>query len=215
MADLPTMFSYNALISTRSGHLVLHHRDKRLAMTKSGSTLTLVGSTTAYEIRPSGLAILQKEATPTQAGPIAEPTASVASETSSAEPDTTAEPSALSLDGPKTYYIKATSGGRVLSTDDFAIASYQLWNTKPMPRGTRIAVAVTRYNTNLWSVPGSTELSFVPINVNQHGNIGDILVAATALGNTPLWRLEGPLADGYLFYTLLQDLDRPTIFTTF
>ena len=159
--------------------------------------------------------MLEKTAAPARVEPTVAPSASTQSEKPVAtESKTVAERSSPLSSDPKTYYIKATAGGTALSTDDFAIGSSQIWNTKPMPRGTRIAVAVTHRSGHLWPVPGSNTLSFVPASADKYGNLGDVLSASMPLGNEPpKWRLEGPLADGYLFYTLLKDLDRSTYFT--
>ena len=213
MDDIPTMFSYNALVKTATGRLELYHRDRRSVMTKSGSILSIVGSPHTYELRTSGLAVLKKapeKKDPTQAAITNDSTKSV--ETTNTT-DIPSEP-LTQEDVLKTYYIKA-SANRQLNTEDFGIFSHRMWNKKPMSKGTRIAVAIVPRKNSLWPVPRTTTLSFLPMSADKPGNIGEVLVTSQSIGNTPsLWNLEGPITDGFLFYTLVKDIDRPVYFTT-
>ena len=212
MADLPTMFSCNVLVATQTGHLALHYHNRRILLTRTGSTLSLAGSTNVYEIRPSGLAVLAKapeqeeHVSPSAEGGVARPTEATKPTDTPANPPKPPE-------APETYYIKASANGQ-LDTEDFGILSGRLWNKKPMPKGTQIAVAVIPRQSDAWAVPGTATLSFLPLRAEKPGNFGEILVTSHPPWPTPpLWNLEGPLTDGYLFYTLLKDLDKPTYFT--
>ena len=254
MDDIPTMFSYNALVKTATGRLELYHRGRRSVMTKSGSILSIVGSPHTYELRTSGLAVLKKapeKKDPTQAAITNDSTKSVETtnttdipsepltqedvlkkapekkdptqaaitndSTKSVETTNTTDIPSEPLtqeDVPKTYYIKA-SANRQLNTEDFGIFSHRMWNKKPMSKGTRIAVAIVPRKNSLWPVPRTTTLSFLPMSADKPGNIGEVLVTSQSIGNTPsLWNLEGPITDGFLFYTLVKDIDRPVYFTT-
>ena len=218
------MFSCNVLAETQSGHLALYYRDQMLLLDKSGSTLSVVGSTSTYKIRPSGLAVLQK--TVEKDEPTSEPPAvervepstpdiadSTETETKTAEVEAVAEPVASQADA-RTYYIRIAANGE-LNTEDFGFASNTLWNTKPMPKGTRMAVAVISLSEGCWSVPGTHSLSFLPMMIDKPGNIGDVLVTSRAAwGQAPLWNLECSPTDGYVFYTLLHNLNRPTFVIT-
>ena len=62
MDDIPTMFSYNALVKTATGRLEIHYKNKSIELTVEGSMLMVVGTQYTYKIRPSGLAILEKKA---------------------------------------------------------------------------------------------------------------------------------------------------------
>ena len=62
MDTIPTMFSYNALVKTATGRLELHYNNNSLELTAEGSMLIVVGTQYIYRMRPSGLAVLEKEA---------------------------------------------------------------------------------------------------------------------------------------------------------
>ena len=108
-----------------------------------------------------------------------------------------------------------TPEGRVLDTDDFGLFHHYVYNTKAMPKGTRLAVATVKMASGLWNVPGTNSMAFVPPSVKIPGNIGEMMVTNTTIGNQmPLWRLEGPPEDNYLFYTLINDLQKSALCTT-
>lgn len=200
MSDIPTMFSYNALISKDDGHLILHYLNSKLLMVQSNSILKIVGSSHKYIIRPSGLAILDKTCDAQIVSP---------SENTNIPDDS---------DSPRTYYIQAnmTPEGRVLDTSDFKLYKFILYNTKPLNKGTRIAVATTIKKKGLWSVPGKNNIAFVPPSSNTPGNIGEMMVTNRVRGKKkiPLWRLGDTTDNGYLFYTLTKDIQEPMYCTT-
>ena len=259
------MFSYNALISTGDGYLVLHYMNTKLRMVQSNSILKIVGSSHKYIIRPSGLAILDKDSdtqnvsppentdipddrhtlTPTDKSSDTDKesdTQNVSPPENTDIPDDrhTLTPTDKSSDtdkesdtqnvsppentdipdddnSPRTYYIQVnmTPEGRVLDTDDFGLFHNYVYTTKAMPKGTRLAVATVKMASGLWNVPGTNSMAFVPPSVKIPGNIGEMMVTNTTTGNQmPLWRLEGPPEDNYLFYTLINDLQKSALCTT-
>ena len=226
------MFSYNALISTGDGYLVLHYMNTKLRMVQSNSILKIVGSSHKYIIRPSGLAILDKDSDTQNVSPpentdIPDDRHTLTSTDKSSDTDKESDTQNVSPpentdipdddNSPRTYYIQVnmTPEGRVLDTDDFGLFHHYVYNTKAMPKGTRLAVATVKMASGLWNVPGTNSMAFVPPSVKIPGNIGEMMVTNTTTGNQmPLWRLEGPPEDNYLFYTLINDLQKSALCTT-
>ena len=226
------MFSYNALISTGDGYLVLHYMNTKLRMVQSNSILKIVGSSHKYIIRPSGLAILDKDSDTQNVSPpentdIPDDDHTLTPTDKSSDTDKESDTQKVSPpentdipdddNSPRTYYIQVnmTPEGRVLDTDDFGLFHHYVYNTKAMPKGTRLAVATVKMASGLWNVPGTKSMAFVPPSVKIPGNIGEMMVTNTTIGNQmPLWRLEGPPEDNYLFYTLINDLQKSALCTT-
>ena len=226
------MFSYNALISTGDGYLVLYYMNTKLRMVQSNSILKIVGSSHKYIIRPSGLAILDKDSDTQNVSPpentdipddrhTLTPTDKSSDTDKESDTQNVSPPENTDIpdddNSPRTYYIQVnmTPEGRVLDTDDFGLFHHYVYNTKAMPKGTRLAVATVKMASGLWNVPGTNSMAFVPPSVKIPGNIGEMMVTNTTTGNQmPLWRLEGPPEDNYLFYTLINDLQKSALCTT-
>ena len=213
MDTIPTMFSYNALVKTATGRLELHYNNNSLELTAEGSMLIVVGTQYIYRMRPSGLAVLEKEAAEEAPEVTIEEAPEDAAEVTievepEVEPEVTieVEPEVIA-NGIKTYFLQATvtSQGLELNTPDFVVFGNAIVSTTPLTKGTKIAVKTVKHTPGLLDVPGRNTLSFAPLGMQCPGNVGKMMMTNGGHRYNPLWSLTGPLENNFLFYVLTKD----------